>query len=388
MLLVVIGAPQASAAEVVTVVQGLELPAGIAFLGDGTMLVTERPGRLRLVEDGELLPEPLATFSTTLSGETGALGIAIPPDFDDDPAAYVFVTEPDGATNSIWRVPIDGGSPTRVIEGIPAATIHNGGGLGFGSDGDLYVSNGEQGDAGRAADPDVFGGKVYRYERDGTVPEGGPFPGSPVFAYGLRNPFGLAVDPLTGDIWVTDNGPSGSDEVNRIEAGGDYGWPEVMGSGCDDDCIDPVLTYESTIVPTGIAFAPEDHPSQAAGDLFFAAYGEGAIHQVSLDGSRTEATSDDVIARDDAIVAVAWGPQGLYYSTDDSVKVVRFASSGKTPEASPAPAEASPPDAGTPAPAADDGGSWSWPVVLVALLLLGTVTVMRQRLDRDTSRRF
>ncbi|MFP5298961.1 MAG: PQQ-dependent sugar dehydrogenase, partial [Actinomycetota bacterium] len=131
-------------------VSGLEFPAGIAFLPDGRMLVTERPGRLRVVNDGRLQREPLATFETTLAGETGALGIAVPPDLDADDGVYVFVTEPDGATNSIWRVGLEDGSTERVIEGIPAASFHNGGGLAFGHDGLLYVSNGEQGDEERA----------------------------------------------------------------------------------------------------------------------------------------------------------------------------------------------------------------------------------------------
>lgn len=376
---------QASAQENTRVVaSGLEFPAGIAFLPDDRMLVTERVGRVRVVEGNRLLAEPLATFATTTAGETGVLGIAVPPDFKSDPAAYVFVTEPDGSSNSIWRVPIDGSAPTRVIEGIPAAGIHNGGGLVFGRDGMLYVSNGEQGDPERASDPQVLGGKVYRFARDGSVPDDGPFDGVPVFAYGLRNPFGIAVDPETGDVWVTENGPSEFDELNHVPRGSNLGWPETSGPGCNDSCIDPVLAYRSIVVPTGITFAPSDIDSEVAGDLFFATYGEGSIHRVRLDPQRDEAVADEIVVRDDAIVPLAWGPDGLYYGTSDSVKVVRFAAGDEhtpTPEAAPTVPESR----ATSAPGSDaDDGGLSPLAVVIALALLGSVTLMRARLNRQT----
>jgi glucose/arabinose dehydrogenase len=303
------------------VVGGLDLPAGIAF-GFGKMFVTERSGTLRVVENGELLDEPLATFETTIGGETGALGVAVPPG-NQDRGVYVFVTEADGSSNTIWRVPIDGGEPERVIEGIPAFGIHNGGGLAFDDEGSLFVSNGEQGDAEKAQNPQVLGGKVYRFTASGGIPADNPFPGSPTYSYGHRNPFGLAIDPLTGTPWVSENGPSSFDEINRIEKGGNYGWPNVSGPGCDDACIDPVLFFEEVIVPTGIAFASEDAPRSVAGHLFFASYRNGQIYEAELDPDRSSADGDRVIVDDEeSIVALAWGPRGLYYSTDSAVKVV------------------------------------------------------------------
>lgn len=366
------------------VVDGLEFPAGVAFLPDRTMVVTERPGRVRLVRDGALVAEPLAEIPTTTAGETGLLGVAVPPDLDSDPAVYVFATEPDGSTNSVWRVPLDGSAPTRVVEGLPAATYHNGGGVTFGDDGKLYVSNGEQHDSGRARDPQVLGGKIYRFEPDGSIPEDNPYEGSPTFASGFRNPFGITVDPEDGTVWVTENGPESFDEINRVTAEADHGWPDVSGPGCDQDCVDPVLAYRSIIVPTGLVFAGKGAPERFTGDLFFGAYGEQTIHRVQLDDQRTEAVADEVFERvNEPVIAVAWGPRGLYYSTPTDIRLLALRGSAQaddeeesaSPEPSPAVSERPEGSSDTD----DRNPPWG---LLVLALLLGSLVLMRSRTTR------
>lgn len=320
-----------------TVVEGLDFPTAIAFTADGRMLVSERAGRLRVVKRGRLEQKPLAEIPTTTDGERGLLGLAVAPDERRDPAVYAFATDPDGDTNRILRVPLDGGAPRTVVAGIPGGVYHDGGGVAFDAGGRLLVSNGEVHSDGRAQDPRVLGGKVYRYTPEGNVPRDNPFGRSPALAIGLRNPFGLAVDPVSKAAFVTENGPSGHDELNRIAPAGNYGWPEVSGRAEGGErpqgpgaYRDPLLDFPETIVPAGIAFAhPSNAVSRYAGDLFFATYAEGTIHRVRLDRRRRGAASDRVFLRaDEPVVALAWGPRGLYYSTATEVKLLPLAKAG------------------------------------------------------------
>ncbi|MGI8773439.1 MAG: PQQ-dependent sugar dehydrogenase [Actinomycetota bacterium] len=373
------------------IVDGLEFPAGIAFTSDGRMLVTERAGRLRLVEDEELIDEPVAEIPTRTAGETGLLGVAVDP---DDAAAYLFATEPDGDSNSIWRVPLDDpGSSERVITGLPAATYHNGGGVAFDRDGMLLVSNGEQHSAGRAQDPEELGGKVYRFTPDGDVPDDNPFEGSPALGIGLRNPFGLAVDPVTGDAWVTENGPQSWDEVNRVPAGSNLGWPIVSGprDGGEDgpgslgpgDYLDPALAFEQIIIPTGIAFTGQNASPPHQDALFFAAYGDSTIRRAVLDDDRLGIESSDVFLEEDSpVVAMAWGPRGLYYSTTGgAVKVIEMAQEEEEEEPSPDQSvDVDPsPEGDLSGDGAEDGATPGW-IALIPLLLIGGYLVMRRRL--------
>lgn len=368
-----------------TIASGLDFPAGIAFVGQDTILVTERSGAIRVIEDGELRDEPLTRIDTVVAGETGLLGIAVSPDGQD---AFAFATEPDGNSNSVWRIPLgDPASRTRVVEGLPASTYHNGGGVAFAPDGMLLVSNGEQHSSDRAQDPGVLGGKVYRFTRAGDIPGDNPYGGSPTLAFGLRNPYGLAVDPETGSAWVTENGPDAFDEVNRIVPQGNYGWPRVEGpgdgSGLPGRYRDPVLAYEEIIVPTGLVFAGEDAREDVSGDLFFGTYGEGTIHRVELNDSRTEATSDEVVHRGDRVIGMGWGPRGLYFTTEDSVKVIDLvADTTPSPESSDGSPEATPGPSGVPEETTEDNGNQTGLLILVALALVaGGFYLVRRTMD-------
>ena len=309
------------------VVGGLEFPTAVAFTRDGRLVVNERAGNVRLVEDGRALP-PLAIVPTTTAGERGLLGAAAAP---DDRSVYVFATEPDGRSNRVIAVSLADGTQRTVIDGLAGGIYHDGGGVAFSRDGALLVSNGEQHDGGRAQRLDAKGGKVYRLTVDGKAAPGNPFGPSPVFALGLRNPFGLAVDPISGAPFVTENGPDGHDEVNRVDRGANLGWPDIKGvdrrDALRDDApgryADPLLDFRRTVVPTGIAFAPN-------GDLYFATYAEGTIHRVRLDEARRRVVSDTVVLDVGApVVALAWGPDGLYFSTGDEVRVLDVSESAQ-----------------------------------------------------------
>lgn len=324
-------ASPARAAEPVTVAGGLDFPAGIAFGHDQTMYVTERPGRILSIRiDGRR--DAVASVPTTTSGESGLLGITVAP---DGRSLYFFATAPDGASNLVYRVAIAGGDPEIVVRDLPGGGYHNGGGVAFGDDGMLYVSNGERHDSSLSQNPQALGGKLYRYTPAGDVPGDNPFGDSPAFAIGLRNPFGLTIDPVSGNPFVTENGPTGHDEINRIVAGGNYGWPVISGTApagaetgsLPGDYQQPLLDYEQTIVPTGIAIAdPRNARTEFAGDLFFATYGDQTIHRVRLNEARDEVVEDTIFYRSPTpVIALAWGPEGLYFSTPGSVRLFRLA---------------------------------------------------------------
>lgn len=316
------------------VVVRAEFPAGIAFDSNGTMFITERAGRILAIEDRTRV---VASIPTTTSGEAGLLGLAVSP---DDRFVYAFATAADGGSNIVYRVPTAGGDPEIVVEGLPAGGYHNGGGVAFGRDGMLYVSNGETHETSRPQDPGQLGGKVYRYTPDGDVPPDNPFGDSPAYAIGYRNPFGLAIDPISGNPFVTENGPESHDEIDRIVAGGNGGWPITSGpadgtdtSSLRGDYQDPIVDYEQIIVPTGITFAdPANADAQVAGDLFFGAYGEQTIHRVTLNAARDRATNDRILLESsEPVIALAWGPKGLYYSTPGAVNLIPLAIEGAVP---------------------------------------------------------
>jgi glucose/arabinose dehydrogenase len=310
--------------EARTVVDDLEFPTGMAFTSDGRMIVNERGGRVRLVDDGRLRAAPVAVVETTTSGERGLLGAAVEP---GDGAVFVFATEPNGRSNRVVRVDLTDGEQRTIVDSLAGGIYHDGGGVAFDAGGNLLVSSGEQHSGNRAQDLRAPGGKLYRYTTHGQPAPGNPFGGSPVFALGLRNPFGVAVDPVSGVPFVTENGPDGHDEVNRVDRGANLGWPHIRGvsradrlpRGAAGRYADPLLDFRRTVVPTGIAFAPD-------GDLYFATYGEGTIHRVRLDAGRTRVVSDTVLL--DAggpVIALAWGPDGLYFSTPGQVRLIPLA---------------------------------------------------------------
>lgn len=221
---------------------GLEVPWSLAFIPGDRVLVTERPGRVRVIEAGQLLPTPALTLGTvSVPGqESGVLGIAADPHFPNPPDVYVYYTRLAGGVkvDRISRFRMDADSLVAeqvILDNIPAGQLyHYGGRIRFGPDGKLYATVGEGFIAGRAADRNSLDGKILRLNPDGSVPEGNPF-GTLVYAWGFRNPEGLDWDP-SGHLFVTDNGPSGEfglcchDEVDHVVAGGFYGWPIRAGN--------------------------------------------------------------------------------------------------------------------------------------------------------------
>lgn len=268
-----------------TVASGLAVPWGIAFLPDGSAIVTERDSRrvLRLTprDGGEAEVTELGEIEEAAPEvEAGLLGVAVSPEFAQDGTLFVYATTAED--NTVFKVSLDGndlGEPTPILTGIPKGVIHDGGRLAFGPDGFLYVSTGETGDPSLAQDPDSLAGKILRITADGDPAPGNPDPGSPVWSLGHRNVQGLAFDE-TGQLWASEFGDQTFDELNRVTRGANYGWPEVEGRGGEPEFVDPVLTWSTEDAsPSGLAFAD--------GTLWMAALRGQRLWQIPLTGDTT-----------------------------------------------------------------------------------------------------
>jgi glucose/arabinose dehydrogenase len=240
-----------------TLVDGLEVPWGVDFLPDGDAVVTERiSGRVdRVGKDGDV--SLLGTVDDVApQGEAGLLGVAVSPDFETDRTLFLYLTT--DTDNRVVRAQLEGnrlGRTTVVLDGIPAGFIHDGGRIAFGPDGQLYVTTGETGDPELAQDPQSLAGKILRITPDGDPAPGNPDPDSPVWSLGHRNVQGLAWDD-EGRLWASEFGDSEWDELNLVEKGGNYGWPQVEGVGGDGSYIDPQVVWPvDQASPSGLAFA-------------------------------------------------------------------------------------------------------------------------------------
>jgi glucose/arabinose dehydrogenase len=338
-VLVCVGAASsgvARPAEPEPFVKDLAFPTNMAFTPDGRLFFTEKDtGNVRIVQGGEALAAPFVTLPVVPDAERGLLGIAMDPDFAQEPWVYLYLSDAGDGVNRIVRVRADGdrgGRPQTLLDGLDsAAGYHNGGDLVFGTDGTLFASLGEGHDPERAQDIDDLGGKIVRLNPDGAIPADDPFgPANPVWSYGHRNSFGLCVDPHTGELWETENGPDVDDEVNLIEAGANYGWPQVTGRAGDDDFTDPVVVFPDTIAVTGCAVVD--------GDLYFGSF-DGRLWRLP---ARERDTGDvqEVASFPQGVTDVALGPDGLLYiATADSIWTMEpfgrgAAASTSTPAAS------------------------------------------------------
>jgi glucose/arabinose dehydrogenase len=244
--------------EVAGVVAGdLEVPWGLAFLPDGSALVSERDSaRIKLVSaDGDVRTVGRVR-GVQAGGEGGLLGIALSPSYESDNLLFAYFTA--GDENRVVRMTYDGrrlAGQRTIFDGIPSAGIHNGGRIAFGPDGFLYVGTGEAGNVDLSQNRRSAGGKILRITAEGKPAPGNPFGNSPVYSLGHRNVQGLAWD-ASGQLWAAEFGQSTWDELNRIEPGGNYGWPEVEGRSDDDRFVDPVRQWSTDDAsPSGIAIA-------------------------------------------------------------------------------------------------------------------------------------
>ena len=279
-----------------TVVTGLEVPWGIAFLPGGDLLVTERPGRVRLVRGATLLP-PVANFAIGQKGEGGLLGIAAHPDFASTRSFYVYLTGTSrGALENRverWKLAPNGLSATFdtiILDNIPAAQYHDGGRIRFGPDGMLYIGTGDGGRPDLAQSLDSLAGKLLRLTPDGAIPADNPFPGRSVFLLGIRNTQGFDWRDAS-TLYVTDHGPSGDtgrrghDEVNVATAGANLGWPTIYSCESASGRVTPSLTWEQAMPPGGAAVYTGAAIPEWRGDLLVGSLGAAHLHRIVFDAT-------------------------------------------------------------------------------------------------------
>jgi len=247
-------------------VDGLEIPWSLVFISPERALLTERSGKIRLIENGVLRQEPYKEIGAVEHvGEGGLMGLARHPDYPDEPYIYAMYTYRENGSlyNGVVRY-VDTGSTLSfermIVEHIPGHRVHNGGRIAFGPDGMLYITTGDIWQAEIAQDKNNLGGKILRLTPEGDIPGDNPFQGSPVFSLGHRNPQGLAWHPETGSLFSSEHGPSGEfglrgkDIINVIVKGKNYGWPRVLGAADVEPYIDPIIMWIDATPPSGMAF--------------------------------------------------------------------------------------------------------------------------------------
>lgn len=329
--------------RVVTVTEGLEHPWGLAFLPDGGLLVTERAGRLRMVSGGALLPDPVSGVPAVwANGQGGLMDVALHPDFAANRLVYLSFSKPSGdgrsATTAVVRGRLEGNALQGVEEIFEAdawttAGVHFGSRLLFDREGYLYVTVGDRGQMQAAQDPSNHQGTVNRLHDDGRIPQDNPFVGRTgfqpsIFAYGIRSPQGLALHPETGEILESEHGPRGGDELNHIQAGGNYGWPAITyGINYDGSTISsetsregmeqPLHHWVPSIATSGLAVYTGDRFPEWKGSAFIGGLAGTTLARVELNG--LEAVAEERLLGDwgRRIRDVRDGPDGFLYILTD-----------------------------------------------------------------------
>ena len=316
------------------VVGGLEVPWSIVWAPDGRMIVTERPGRVRVVENGTLKPQPLFVVpDVEKSGESGLMSVALHPQFSSNRFIYLTYAYSSGREVRVrvvrFREAAEGLVDRKVIiENIPAAQFHAGCRIRFGPDGKLYVTTGDATRREIAQKLDSLGGKTLRLNDDGTVPQDNPFVGQQnarpeIWTLGHRNAQGMDWQPGSNLMFQTEHGPSqfdgpeGGDEVNIVEKGKNYGWPIIHHTETRAGLESPLLEYTPACAPaSGIFYRGSVFP-KFKGNFFFGCLRGEMLIRVALDGRRVLG-QEGVVKDYGRIRDVAEGPDGfLYFSTSN-----------------------------------------------------------------------
>jgi glucose/arabinose dehydrogenase len=288
-----------------SVLPGLNFPVGMSLAPDGRVFFNERlTGKIRIInQQWQLVNTPFCQLSVATNGEQGLLGLTLDPNFAQNHFVYVYYTEAGAARNRVVRYTEVSGlctGQTTILDTLPVNSFHNGGIIQFGPDGKLYVIIGDAGIMANSQDLMSLAGKILRVNPDGSAPSDNPFfsnanvNAKKVFSLGHRNSYGFGFHSHTGHLWETENGPQDSDEINRVVAGGNYGWPTVRGIANTSSFRDPIAVFFAppcnpcTIAPTGIISIPENstvYPVAYRNNLLFVDFNSGRIRRIVLSGA-------------------------------------------------------------------------------------------------------
>jgi glucose/arabinose dehydrogenase len=338
--------------DVVTVASGLQTPWGLAFLPDGRMLVTERPGRLRVVsKNGTLSPPVEGLPAMDARGQGGALDVVLDPKYATNKLVYLSYAEPDGVKNhtAVLRGKfVDGATPKLenvqvIFRQMPSldSTLHFGCRLVFARDGKLFIAMGERSiTEGRmqAQNMDGLLGKVVRINPDGSIPKDNPFVGRAgvrpeIWSLGHRNIQSAALNPTTGELWEVEHGTRGGDELNIVRKGKDYGWPTIAygieykggpitgGLTAKEGMEQPIYYWDPVIAPSGLAFYTANLFPAWKGSLFIGGLGSTALVRLTLEGNKVvgeERLLTDLQPKRERIRDVRQGPEGAVYILTDN----------------------------------------------------------------------
>lgn len=355
--------PPSPSFEVQTLTSELSAPWSLAFLPDGRLLITERGGALALLSaDGSTRLASISGLPAVVaSGQGGLLDVAVDPQFADNRLIYWTYAEPGSGEQSglagtaVARGRLEGTGLHEVqviYRQTPkvAGSGHFGSRLAFRGDGTLFVTLGERLLGSPAQDLTTTLGKVVRIARDGSVPGDNPALGgrSEIWSYGHRNPQGAAIHPLSGDLWLTEHGPQGGDELNHVQSGGNYGWP-LRSYGCNygdppgESCqlgggahapayIEPVATWVPTsVAPAGLLFYTGSVFPEWQGQVFFGALAGTALWRVRLNGD-SEVERERLLGDlGERIRDVRQGPDGRIWLLTDSGRLLRLERAATTP---------------------------------------------------------
>ncbi|ADI74755.1 Quinoprotein glucose dehydrogenase [Methanohalobium evestigatum Z-7303] len=294
------------------IANNLVIPWSINFLPDGSIIFTERPGRIQMidVEQGQLQKPLLTIDEVAHSGEGGLLGITLHPDFSDNHWVYVYYTYEDGENTANKVVRFEKNkrnlvNKTTIIDDIPGSFIHNGGRIKFGPDGYLYITTGDSANGELAQNKNSLAGKILRLEDDGSVPKNNPFPDSPIYSLGHRNPQGLAWDKQDR-LWSTEHGSSATDELNLIKPGNNYGWPVIQGDETSTGLENPVIHSGSqTWAPSGAAYLN--------GSVYFAGLRSQSLYEAEIGDNKSIDLKRHLKRKFGRLRGVVVGPDDFLY---------------------------------------------------------------------------
>ncbi|NJK77817.1 MAG: PQQ-dependent sugar dehydrogenase [Nanoarchaeota archaeon] len=310
--------------KVETIAENLKIPWEIDFAPDGRIFFTERIGNLRIIENN-MVSEPVISLKVSGS-EGGLLGLALDPDFEENHYLYLYYSYSDffDIYNRVVRyVELDNKLFDEIIllDKIPGSQIHDGGRIKFGPDGKLYITTGDAANSKLAQNLDSLSGKILRINSDGSIPDDNPFPNSPVYSLGHRNPQGIDWHPDNGILVATEHGPSGErgiahDEVNVILAGQNYGWPDIVGDETSENLENPILhTGHDTWAPSGSVFYNSDKISEWYGKYFIATLRGNHLRMLDLDLENNLVISNKALLDDEfgRLRSVNMGQDGYLY---------------------------------------------------------------------------